>query len=367
MEIIVKNCKRKFYNGIIKFDFDGEGIYVDKKENIYFQVDEEEKKMFFIDEFEENEEKNLNLEKIENSPEIVKVVENTKNEEVNVFINEELFTTYHYSEKVTRPFLNPVIGPDGKSVVRPPASEGNTENFDHIHHRGILVAHGDVNGTDNWSEEEGHGKTIHKKFISLISGPVFGKIHSLSDWVNNKGNKILQEERIITIYNLPKNIRIIDHKIILKATEGEVVFKDTKESGLLSIRVYPSMEVRNGGTMKNSYGAIGEEECWGKRANWCDYYGKIDETSCGISVFDFTENLRYPTYWHIRDYGLFTANFFGISDFSGDKRKSGTYILPAYQDLKLLHRIYIHSGTTEEGKVKEMYLNFIYPPKIEIK
>jgi len=366
VEIKVKNGIRDFYQGPISISFDGEGIFYDIGKKVYFQTDTEEKKIVFIDEMKKNEEKNFNVERIENYPEIVRVKDNG-NGEVDIFINEQLFTTYHYSEEIARPFLNPVIGPDGKSVVRPSASEENPENFDHIPHRGIWVAHRDINGVDNWSEMEGHGKTIHKKFITLVSGPVFGKIHSLNDWVNNKGEKILEEERIITIYNLPQESRIIDHKVILKATEGEVIFKDIKESGLLSVRVYPSMEVRNGGVMKNSYGAEGENECWGKRANWCDYYGKIDETTCGISIFDYPSNLRYPTWWHIRNYGLMTANFFGLSDFYGNKKISGTYILPAYQQLELFYRIYIHSGTTEEAKVKEKYLNFLYQPSVEIK
>ena len=68
----------------------------------------------------------------------------------------------------------------------------------------------------------------------------------------------------------------------------------------------------------------------------------------------------------MRDYGLMTANFFGLSDFYGNKKISGTYILPAYGELKLYYRIYIHSGDVKEGKVNEMFLNFIYPPEIKV-
>ncbi|MDD3726605.1 MAG: PmoA family protein, partial [Candidatus Ratteibacteria bacterium] len=223
----------------------------------------------------------------------------------------------------------------------------------------------DVNGTDNWSEMPGHGRTVHQKFIEIASGPVFGKIHALSHWVNNKGEKILEEERIIFVYNLPADNRVIDQHLILRASENEVVFKDTKESGLLSIRVNPVMEGRAGGFMVNSYGAKGEAECWGKRAEWCDYCGEIEEVMCGIAVFDHPENFRYPTWWHIRDYGLFTANFFGLSDFTGNKNITGTYILPYKNELKLCHRIYIHSDYTEKAKVSERYLNFIYPPEVK--
>ncbi|MCM8804986.1 MAG: PmoA family protein [Candidatus Omnitrophica bacterium] len=369
-KIILKNRIRKWYNFPIKIEYEGKDIILNNlNKKFYTQKEYEDGKEYLIflpEEIEKSEEIEFKIEKIESSPEIVKVVDD-KNGKVDVFINETLFTTYNYSPEYSRPFLNPVIGPSGKSIVRKSASPGNPEKFDHIHHRGIWVAHGDVNGTDNWSELEGHGKTIHRRFINLISGPVFGLIHSLNDWIDNKGRKLLEEERIIKIYNLPSDNRIIDHTIILRATETEVIFKDTKESGLLSIRVNPEMEGRNTGLIKNSYGGEGEKECWGKRAFWCDYSGQIEGIECGISVFDFPGNLRYPTYWHVRDYGLFSANFFGLSDFYGDKKISGTYILPYGNELKLFYRIYIHSGNCEQAKVNEKYLNFLYPPEIEVK
>lgn len=369
-KIVIKNLKRGWHNFPLKIEFEKGNFVLKKGKETYFgQIDEENGKsyiVFLAGEIKEGEEKEFEIEKVENLPEIVKVVDDGKGK-VDVFINETFFTTYNYSENYARPFLNPVIGPNGKSIVRKSASPGNPENFDHIHHRGIWVAHGDVNGTDNWSELEGHGKTIHKKFIKIVSGPVFGEIHALSDWVDNKGRNILEEERIIRIYNLPPENRIIDHKIILRSSEFEVVFKDTKESGLLSIRVHPEMEGRNKGLITNSYGAKGEDECWGKRAFWCDYSGQIEGKKCGISIFDHPLNLRYPTYWHVRDYGLFSANFFGLSDFYNNKKISGTYILPYGEELKLFYRIYIHSGNCEEAKVGEKYLNFLYPPKIEVK
>ncbi|HDD64704.1 MAG TPA: hypothetical protein ENF61_01150 [Firmicutes bacterium] len=370
-KLILKNARRNIVNSPVKVEWEGKEenlVLLAGEEKIYTQKIKEKDReyLLFICNVKEGETKEFKIEKENQLPSFVSVKDDGKGR-VDVFINEQLFTSYHYSEKYARPFLNPVIGPGGKSVVRKPASEGNPENFDHIHHRGIWVAHGDVNGVDNWSEMEGHGKTIHRKFLEITSGVVFGKIHSLSDWVNNKGEKILEEEREIIIYNLPADCRIIDHKIILRATEGEVVFKDTKESGLLSVRVAPSMEVRNTGRFENSYGGINEEECWGKRAFWCDYYGEVDGIVAGIAIFDHPSNLRYPTWWHVRNYGLMTANFFGLSDFYRDKRKSGTYILPAYEEFELLYRIYIHSGNTEQGKVKEKYLNFLFPPEIEIK
>lgn len=369
--ILVNNRERDFSSSPVFIEWDGEeGVFVLSagKKEIYGQTEKKDGKLFLVfipPDMKAGEEVKLSVKNTDNAPSFAKLTDKKDEGQVDIFINEQFFASYNYSEKVVRPFLFPVIGPGGKVVLRTPAKEGNPENIDHPHHRGIWVAHGDTNGTDNWSEMPGHGRTVHQKFIEIASGPVFGKIHALSNWVSNKGEKILEEERIIVVYNLPVEKRMIDHRVVLRASEKEVVFKDTKESGLLSIRVNPEMEGNRNGFMVNSYGAKGEAECWGKRAEWCDYCGEIEGVKCGISVFDHPTNFRYPTWWHIRNYGLYTANFFGLSDFTGDKNISGTYILPYGNELKLYHRIYIHAGYTEEAKVAEKYLNFIYPPLLK--
>jgi hypothetical protein len=373
-ELTVKNgANREFVNSPLTVEWNGgKGTYLLSrgKEEFYGQTVEENGEnglVFITPAIKPGEEVKMAVKNTEKAPAMVKLTDKQSEGTIDIFINEQFFTSYNYSDKNVRPFLFPVVGPEGKSVLRTPASEGNPEKMDHIHHRGIWVSHGDVNGTDNWSEEPGHGRTIHKKFVELVSGPVFGRIHSANDWVSNNNKKILEEERIITVYNLPEENRIIDHKIILRASEGEVVFKDTKESGLLSIRINPVMEERNGGRMVNAYGGRGETECWGKRAEWCDYCGEVEGVMCGISIFDQQKNFRHPTYWHIRSYGLFTANFFGLSDFTANKKITGTYILPAFEELILNYRIYVHRGDTVESRVADRYLNYIYPPQTEIK
>ncbi|MCM8820817.1 MAG: PmoA family protein [Candidatus Omnitrophica bacterium] len=371
--VLVNKAKRDFVGSPVSLEWNkGEGVFIlsGEKGEIYGQTDKKDGKVYLVfipPSIKSGDEIKFSVKKIDSSPSFVKLTNNKNEGRVDIFIQEQLFTSYNYSEKVVRPYLFPVLGPSGKIILRTPAKEGNPEKIDHPHHRGIWVAHGDINGTDNWSELPGHGRTVHQRFIEITSGPVFGKIHAISNWVSNKGEKILEEERVIVIYNLPVGMQIIDHHLFLRASETETVFRDTKESGLLSIRVNPVMEERSGGFMVNSYGAKGEAECWGKRAEWCDYCGEIEGVKCGISVFDYPSNLRYPTWWHIRNYGLYTANFFGLSDFTGDKKISGTYILPYGEEMKLYHRIYIHSGYTEEANVSERYLNFIYPPEAMIK
>ena len=55
---------------------------------------------------------------------------------------------------------------------------------------------------------------------------------------------------------------------------------------------------------------------WGKRADWVDYYGNVAGEIVGIAIFDHPKNLRHPTYWHARSYGLLAANPFGLREFT---------------------------------------------------
>ncbi len=368
MVLRIENKKRKWLLGPYFIDYEGEPdvICICNGKEIPSQVDTACKKLVvMLPDIEENESVNLEIKPGKCQGSMVKLINNDQKGVLDIMVGEEYFSTYHYGEKVVRPFMNPLITVDGKSVLRPPVPEGNPEKLDHIHHRGLWVAHGDINGVDNWSESEGHGWTLHQEFTEIISGPVFGRFKAKSIWTDDsKKKKICEEERIVTIYNMPPAARIIDHSTILKATEEELVFKDTKESGLMSIRVMPSMQANRQGRFENSIGGINEDECWGKRADWCDYYGPVDGVIVGVSIFDFPTNLRYPTWWHIRNYGLFSANFFGLSEFTGDKKNSGTYILPYQQEMKLHYRIYVHAGDTKKANVSLRYLNFLYPPAI---
>ena len=282
---------------------------------------------------------------------------------VEVIVLGSTFTTYHHGPEWARPFLYPLVGPYGVSMTRRLARPEDRD-MDHHHHRSFWVAHGDVNGVDNWSEMKGHGRTVHREFLRTDGGPVFGRICALGDWVDPDGRKVLEEVRDIRIYALPEEGRLVDMEVELRASEGDVKFGDTKEGGIASLRVQPSMEVRNGGRIENSYGAIGEAEAWGRRASWCDYSGPVEGRWVGMALMDHPDGFRYPTYWHVRDYGLMAANPFGLSYFHNDPNRRGDYVLKAGESLKFKYRLYIHVGDAREGRVAERYNDFVNPPEV---
>ncbi|MBI3947462.1 MAG: PmoA family protein [Armatimonadetes bacterium] len=286
---------------------------------------------------------------------------------VEVRIGGEFFTAYHFGSDWSRPFLYPVIGPYGASVTRHyPMKEVEGERTDHPHHRSIFSAFGDVNGVNDWADVRDYGRIVTNTFRALEQGPVYGAIRVNSSWESHSGEKLLGETRDIVIYNVPSAGRVVDYDLVLTAVNGDVTFGDTKEGGILGVRVASSMDAARGGRIENSYGGVDEKETWGKRAEWCDYSGPVEGKWIGITVMDHPLSFRYPTYWHVRDYGLMTTNMFGLSAFYSDPSRRGEHTLKNGESLSFRYRIYIHRGDAAEGGVGAKYHDFISPPVVTV-
>jgi len=285
---------------------------------------------------------------------------------VEIRIGGEFFSYYH-SQQYVRPVLYPIIGPFGQGVTRAhPMEEVENDHKDHPHHKSVWVAWGDVNGSDNWSEQEGHGSVVHRGFDDCEGGPVFGCIGTRNDWLDKAGNKLMDDCLVYRIYNLPGSARFVEMDVTFKAGAKDVRFGDTKEGGICSVRVAAPMEADRGGRIENAYGGVNEDETWGKRAPWCDYSGTVGGHRVGICVFDHPSNLRYPTYWHVRNYGLMTANPFGLSQFLAPEKVDGSFVLPAGQSLAFRYAIFVHAGDATEGGVRNRYLDWVFPPKTKV-
>jgi hypothetical protein len=296
--------------------------------------------------------------------------------QLGITIAGQLFSTYYFGSDVAKPYFHPLIGPTGRPVTRgfPMIQDVPGETRDHPHHRGFYISHGDVNGADHWSEGPNHSTMRHAGFSRLISGPVYGSFDETVEWLDRDGERVLMTEtRRITFFNLGVDDRLFDVSLRFSASAGQVTFGDTKEGGLISVRVASSMDgpirqrPENVGRMENSYGAIGEDECWGKRAMWCDYVGPVEGETVGICMMDHPTNPRYPTHWHVRNYGLMTTNPFGLHDFYQDSdTHRGDWTIPPYESRNFLYRVLIHRGDTQGAKVPARYHEFINPPAVQL-
>jgi len=240
-------------------------------------------------------------------------------------------------------------------------SEG--EEHDHPHHRSLWYSHGEVNKVDFWSEGSRAGKILHDKFTNIKSGLDSGVIQSQDNWVGPDGKVVCTDERTFRVYARPNNERLFDFDITIKAGDKDVVFGDTKE-GSFAIRVAETMRLIHGknkpgkGHIVQSTG-VRDDKTWGKAAEWCDYYGPVNEKTVGIAIFDHPKNPRHPTMWHVRDYGLFAANPFGLHDFEKKPAGTGDLTIPAGQSITFRYRVYLHEGNEVEAKVADYYQDFV--------
>jgi hypothetical protein len=296
------------------------------------------------------------------------VVNTVGTSDVDVRVNDEYFTRYDTRTGPNKPYFYPIFAPGNKRIVRRYGVEKvEGEEHDHPHHRGLWFTHGAVNGQDFWSEGPRAGKTVHTKAGEFVSGPVYGSFRAHTDWVANDGTKIAEDTRDFTIYSLPDG-RLLDMAVTIKPVGGPLVFGDTKE-GSMGIRIPDSMRLKGGdGRIVMSTG-VKDAATWGKPAAWVDYYGTVEGQTLGVAILDHPQNLRHPTPWHVRDYGLFAANPFGLHDFTNDKAnpKKGEHTVPADGSITFRYRVFIHPGTTTDARIADVWNGYANPPAVTVR
>jgi hypothetical protein len=278
-------------------------------------------------------------------------------EKAVVKIAGNLFTEYLILSG-NKPILWPILGPTGKPMTRAyPMKRVPGENRrDHPHQRSMWFSHGKVNGIDFWADKKGCGVIRHREFVKTDGGPV-GIIVTRNDWIGPDGQKQCEDERTLH-FGSERDYRWIDFAITIKASDRQVIFGDTKE-GTFGLRVAESMAVdsKQGGRIVNSAGEI-NDAAWGKPASWVDYEGPIEGQILGIAVLNHPSSFRYPTPWHVRSYGLFAANPFGLKEFTGDATKDGSYTLPPGKSLTLRYRVILHRGNEKQGRIAELFEDY---------
>ena len=184
-------------------------------------------------------------------------------------------------------------------------------------------------------------------------------------WIDSTGNELLSEHSEYHFIAVG-SIRIIDRISTLTASGKTVAFKDTKE-GMFGIRVARQLELPSKedvtlsdahgnpttvkslpnegvtGNFMSSEGIMGEG-VWSTRASWMDLYGSIGNEKISLIICDHPKNQSYPTYWHARGYGLFSANPLGAKDFTKGKEELN-FSIKAGKSKTFRYRVIVNSGT----------------------
>ena len=294
---------------------------------------------------------------------------------VRVEIGGQLFTEYIYGDGATRPYCYPILAPDGTPLSRDyPMKQTPGEDTDHPWHRSLWFAHSMVNGVDFWNEGSGDagrspkekGKTIHEALVETSSGAV-GVIHARNRWVAPDARLICTDDRTLRFRAATKGW-LLDYEITLHALPDAPLLMGDNKDGTMAMRLAQWMtmphkvqgkDIPGNGHIVTSNGAR-DADAWGKRADWCDYSAEHRGKTYGVALFDHPQNLRHPTWWMARDYGLFGANPFGQHDYENlkDQPHIGDYTIPAGGSLTLRYRFYFHIGDEKAAGVAEHYADY---------
>jgi len=298
-------------------------------------------------------------------------------------------------DQANKPYLWPIYGPGGKLMTRQyPMKQVEGEQHDHPHHRGLsfgLESSGGgawkfptnwdgltgeekiTGGGDTWHEKTTFeemqkqpkqalrgtqrlamlGSIVHREFTELKAEAGMVVVAEKCDYLDPSGKRFMSEERRFT-FRATQDARSIDVDQDFIATDGPVKIDDRKDAGL-GLRLPTSMAVdtKLGGKIVTSEGAT-NTEAWGKPAKWCDYSGPVDGETLGVAMLSHPSTYRFPTRWHVRPYGLFSANPFAVRDYD-KSQPDGVTSIGAGERLKLRHRLVFHKGDEKAGGVEAAF------------
>jgi hypothetical protein len=324
----------------------------------------------------------------------VQVIPRENQSRVDVMIDGERFTAYIFDDSLDvlkKPVLYPLTTTGGTSITRGhPIEPRPGERTDHPHHIGHWLNYGDVNGLDFWnnsdavSEEEAGemGHIVHRSINNLESGSDRGILEVTTEW-RGPDEEVLLEEDTRFVFRQRQNRRIVDRITTLTAVNGRVEMHDNKE-GFVAIRVRRELEHQDDGDVMvvghdgreteqevldpnkitgeylNADGVTGTA-VWGTRSPWIVLNGVVDSNPVAVAILDHPDNVGYPTYWHARGYGLFSANPLGQSVFSEGEEELN-YELSDGASTTFHYRLLINAGelTAEQmNRAHEQFINTV--------
>jgi hypothetical protein len=256
---------------------------------------------------------------------------------INVTIDGKYFTSYIFSEDEKYPFFYPVNGPlSGGSVT-------SMRNAEYPHHSSLFFGCDLVNGGNYWQEGLERGRIISVNAQIVKEGGDTVIITDECIWSRPGALSPVKDIRKFTITASSAVMTQIDVEITMEMLM-DVVIKKTNHS-LFSVRMAADLSVKNGGTMVNAEGIKSENDTFGNRSAWMDFYGKRGPNVEGIAILQHPSNPWYPAPWFTRDYGFMspTPMYWPQNDVDTQMKKGET--------LLLRYRVLVHGGTTEEAGI----------------
>ncbi|UCD48801.1 MAG: PmoA family protein [Phycisphaerales bacterium] len=299
---------------------------------------------------------------------------------VDVLVDGALFARYIHeidpaqplaAENVllTKPVLYPLRTPSGTTVTRGwPFTEIEGERRDHPHHIGLYFTYDEINGNNFWNNSRQPLPAIrHLRTELTTDADGHPALATVAHWIG-KGEVTLLTERRRTSFIPGDDQHIIDLDIELEAVADEVEFGDTKE-GMFAIRLAQWLTENTDsryqlgtGSYLSSNGDEKEAGVWGKRAAWVRIEGNKEGATAGIAILNHPTSTNYPTYWHARGYGAFSANPLGQYAFQRSHRvenaKPFGLALKKGESVPFKFRVVIYDGARSKQQLDDAFREY---------
>jgi hypothetical protein len=273
-----------------------------------------------------------------------------QDDQIAVSVNGKPFTALQKGKDANKPYLYPLLTASGKRVTRGfPMEKITGEATDHPHQRGIWMGFEHVSGMNIWeidpADAHPHMGTIQfQNVLETHDGEKSGGFTVAAQWMNEDGQPIIDETLALTFYAEPRQGRMFDIDLRLKAKKA-ATFEDSRD-GIIGIRLATPFDENQGGKVANAEGIVGSKEIEGKHSAWVDWQADLDGEKVGVAMIDSPTNRRAPTTWISRPLGLLFANPFA-QRYYDRSREDGSLSLQTGDELRLRYRILIHSAGTD--------------------
>jgi len=242
-----------------------------------------------------------------------------------------------------------------------PVLDIDGETQDHPHHKGLWFAYRKVNDEDFWLEPASEAHIRHIKTTKTEAKENTAQISTVSRWIDKDGCDLLEEKRDM-IFTVATNQYTIDFDITLTALDKKVVFTDHKD-GLFAIQLADWLRESTGtGKFLSSKRETSAETIWGKRRRWVRLQGQKPGKTIGIAILNHPSSFNFPTYWHVRDYGLVSANPLGqfIFESAGKNPRAQRcdLTLKPGQKVRFKFRVIIYEGPKTYEQLEECFRGF---------
>ncbi len=242
-------------------------------------------------------------------------------------------------EQIPRPYFAQVKTPSGIQATRNhPPVEGKDRTDHPTMHPGIWMAFGDLDGADIWRNKS---RVEHQKFSNLKSQPGQASFEELKHYRRANGELICKERFRCTFHVLDSSY-LIEWDSTFSA-DRKFYFGDQEEMGLGMRMTTPVSEIE-GGLLTDSHKRKGADAIWSQSADWCDYSGKVDGKTIGMTILCHPENFR-KSWMHARNYGFVAANPFGRK--AMNKGETSKVVVNPGESLRLRYGVFIHSSPTD--------------------